>query len=118
MAIWILRFVFLAVSIGVGAALMSAPDFSNAPGLVLPVVILGAVTWACSHPLGFDAYRGREGLYGGVEHPFVGLDCYLLRLYLGAHSDEGRFSIHYSLCRVLQRGQRCSATGARHERRH
>ena len=45
MAIWILRFVFLAVSIGVGAALMSAPDFSNAPWLVLPVVILGAVTF-------------------------------------------------------------------------
>lgn len=43
MALWILRFFFLAVAIGVGASLVSAPEFSAAPWAVLPTVILGAV---------------------------------------------------------------------------
>lgn len=43
MSIWILRFFFIAVSIGVGASLVSAPEFSRAPWAVLPTVIIGAV---------------------------------------------------------------------------
>ncbi|MCA9104957.1 MAG: TRAM domain-containing protein [Planctomycetales bacterium] len=44
MAIWILRFFFLAVAIGVGASLVTAPEFSQAPWAVLPTVLLGAIT--------------------------------------------------------------------------
>ncbi len=43
MSIWILRFFFMAVSIGVGASLVSAPEFSRAPWAVLPTVIIGAL---------------------------------------------------------------------------
>lgn len=44
MALWILRFFFLAVAIGVGASLVTEPMFSPAPWAVLPTVVLGAIT--------------------------------------------------------------------------
>lgn len=44
MALWILRFFFLAVSIGVGASLVTDKMFSPAPWAVLPTVLFGAIT--------------------------------------------------------------------------
>ena len=76
MAIWILRFVFLAVSIGVGAALMSAPDFSNAPWLVLPVVILGAVTFIV-----IDAFTPKKRIEI-VSSVYIGIVVGLFLTYL------------------------------------
>ena len=76
MALWILRFVFLAVSIGVGDHMMSAPDFNRAPWLVLPTVILGAVTFIV-----IDALTPRKRIEI-VSSVYIGIVVGLFLTYL------------------------------------